>query len=424
MTQPIQPNPSFQPTQPFQPTPPTQPLQPAQPLQSTQPNPSTQLNPPAQPAPPFQSTPRAPIPESITRRPPLIGRIAMIVLAVAGVIMIGLGIGLAVSGEMGGFAACTVMGLILVAVLPFGLRPRVILDARGIHVRNIASSHDLPWPASRGALVVGEVLAVVLLVALAVTVGRRRRDAELRRLRLQVQEEARMQHRQFLRRLDHELKNPLTAVRAAVADASQGASPAIAVNLEVVDAQSRRMGRLLTDLRKLAELEAAPLALEDVDLAETVTDAVDAVVEEAAGRGAAVRLRLDLPQVPWPLPHVRGDGDLLYSAVYNVVSNAAKYTPPGGVVEVRGREEHGVVTIEVADTGIGVPEADRELVFRELGRAANAQGLPGSGLGLSLVRTIAQRHGGTVRMASREGVGTRVWLALPVAGPPDGGPVA
>ena len=139
MTQPIQPNPSFQPTQPFQPSPPTQPLR------------------PAQPAPPFQSTPRAPIPESITRRPPLIGRIAMIVLAVAGVIMIGLGIGLAVSGEMGGFAACTVMGLILVAVLPFGLRPRVILDARGIHVRNIASSHDLPWPASRGALVVGEV---------------------------------------------------------------------------------------------------------------------------------------------------------------------------------------------------------------------------------------------------------------------------
>ena len=62
-----------------------------------------------------------------------------------------------------------------------------------------------------------------------------------------------------------------------------------------------------------------------------------------------------------------------------------------------------MVTIEVADTGIGVPEADRELVFRELGRAANAQGLPGSGLGLSLVRTIAQRHGGTVRMASRVG---------------------
>ena len=267
------------------------------------------------------------------------------------------------------------------------------------------------------ALVVGEILAAALLVALAVAVGRRRREAALRRVRLQVQEEARMQHRQFLRRLDHELKNPLTAVRAAVADASRGASPAIAVNLEVVDAQSRRMSRLLTDLRKLAELEAAPLALEDVDLAETVQDAVTAVIEEAAGRGVAVRIRLDLPSAPWPLPHVRGDGDLLYSAVYNIVSNAAKYTPAGGAVEVRGREEGGTVTIEVADTGIGVPEREMGLVFRELGRAGNARALPGSGLGLPLVRTIAQRHGGTVGMTSREGVGTRVWLVLPVAGP-------
>ena len=267
------------------------------------------------------------------------------------------------------------------------------------------------------AVVIGEVLAAALLIALAVTVGRRRRDAALQRLRLQVQEESRMQHRQFLRRLDHELKNPLTAVRAAVADASQSASPAIAVNLEVVDAQSRRMSRLLTDLRKLAELEAAPLAMEDVDLAETVQDAVTSVIEEAAGRGAAVRVRLDLPSVPWPLPHVRGDGDLLYSAIYNIVSNAVKYTPAGGAVEVRGREEGGTVTIEVADTGIGVPEREMGLVFRELGRAGNARALPGSGLGLPLVRTIAQRHGGTVGMTSREGVGTRVWLVLPVAGP-------
>ena len=267
------------------------------------------------------------------------------------------------------------------------------------------------------AVVIGEVLAAALLIALAVTVGRRRRDAALQRLRLQVQEESRMQHRQFLRRLDHELKNPLTAVRAAVADASQSASPAIAVNLEVVDAQSRRMSRLLTDLRKLAELEAAPLAMEDVDLAETVQDAVTSVIEEAAGRGAAVRVRLDLPSVPWPLPHVRGDGDLLYSAVYNIVSNAVKYPPAGGAVEVRGREEGGTVTIEVADTGIGVPEREMGLVFRELGRAGNARALPGSGLGLPLVRTIAQRHGGTVGMTSREGVGTRVWLVLLVAGP-------
>lgn len=265
---------------------------------------------------------------------------------------------------------------------------------------------------------VGTTAAVLLTVALLVVFTRRRRRAAEQQAREATLEEARTRHRQFLQRLDHELKNPLTAVRAAVADASRTAPPAVAADLEVVDAQSRRMSRLLTDLRKLAELETAPLALEDVDLAETVEDAVSAVVEEAAGRGAAVPVRLDLPAVPWPLPHVRGDGDLLYSAVYNVIANAAKYTPESGSVEVRGREEAGAVTIEVADTGIGVPEADLNRVFHELERAGNARALPGSGLGLALVRTIVDRHGGQVRMASREGVGTRVWLTLPIMGPP------
>lgn len=267
-------------------------------------------------------------------------------------------------------------------------------------------------------LLVGEVLGLGAGAAAAVLLLRHRWGAAQQRAAARAQESARARHRQFLRRLDHELKNPLTAVRVAVADASRVEDRAKAASsLEVVDAQARRMSRLLTDLRKLAELEAAPLDLEDVDLAETVQDAVTAVIEEAAGRGAAVRIRLDLPSVPWPLPHVRGDGDLLYSAVYNIVSNAAKYTPAGGAVEVRGREEGGTVTIEVADTGIGVPEREMGLVFRELGRAGNARALPGSGLGLPLVRTIAQRHGGTVGMTSREGVGTRVWLVLPVAGP-------
>lgn len=271
--------------------------------------------------------------------------------------------------------------------------------------------------ASRVSLLLLVTGLLVLLAAALVSGARRRVEGRERAARLQAQEEARARHRQFLRRLDHELKNPLTAVRAAVADASRTAGPALGPNLEVVDAQSRRMSRLLTDLRKLAELETSALALEDVDLAETVQDAVGAVIEEAAGRGDAVRVRLDLPAAPWPLPHVRGDGDLLYSAVYNIVANAAKYTPGGGLVEVRGREEAGTVTIEVADTGIGVPEQDLEIVFRELGRAGNARGLPGSGLGLALVRTIAERHGGTVGMASREGVGTRVWMTLPVSGP-------
>ena len=266
-------------------------------------------------------------------------------------------------------------------------------------------------------LVVAETGIVLLLLALAVTVIRRRLRLAEQRGRRQAQEEAWSRHQQFLRRLDHELKNPLTAVRAAVADLPQAPPHELQARVDVVDAQARRMGRLVTDLRKLADLETAALSLEDVDIAETVHDAAQAVGEEGAARGGGPRIRLDLPQVPWPLSHVRGDGDLLYSAVYNVISNASKYTSPGGTVEVRGREESGIVTIEVADTGIGVPQADLPAVWSELARAGNARGLPGSGLGLALVSTIVRRHGGNVRMASREGVGTRVRLSLPVAGP-------
>ena len=153
MTQPIQPSPSFQPAQPFQPNPSTQPFHPTPPAQ---PVPSV---PPTQPAPPFQSTPRAPIPESITRRMPLAGRILMIILAVFGVLMIIMGIVLAFSGDMAGFASLAGIGLALIALLPLVLRPRVILDAGGIHVRNIFSSHDLPWPASRRALVANEAFS-------------------------------------------------------------------------------------------------------------------------------------------------------------------------------------------------------------------------------------------------------------------------
>ena len=268
-------------------------------------------------------------------------------------------------------------------------------------------------------LVVAEIGIVVLLLALAATVIRRRLRLAVQRGRSQAQEEAWSRHQQFLRRLDHELKNPLTAVRAAVADLPQAPPHELQARVDVVDAQARRMGRLVTDLRKLADLETAALSLEDVDIAETVHDAAQAVGEEGAARGGGPKIRLDLPQVPWPLSHVRGDGDLLYSAVYNVISNASKYTQPGGTVEVRGREESGTVTIEVADTGIGVPQADLPAVWSELARAGNARGLPGSGLGLALVSTIVRRHGGSVRMASREGVGTRVWLSLPVAGPAD-----
>ena len=252
----------------------------------------------------------------------------------------------------------------------------------------------------------GVFLSLCAWIALAWRNGRRREYANGLKA---GQEELRQSHRHFLR-LDHELKNPLTALRAAAAS-----HDADDPSWSIVAAQSLRMSRLLTDLRKLSELETSPIDIEEVDLEETARDAVDAVVQELAARGESRSFSLSFPEAPWPLSHVAGDGDLLYSAVYNLVSNAAKYSGAESLIEIRGSEGQGTVTVEVADTGIGIPAEDVGAVWDELSRASNSGGHPGNGLGLALVATMVARHGGTAQMSSRLGVGTSVSVTLPSA---------
>ena len=213
-----------------------------------------------------------------------------------------------------------------------------------------------------------------------------------------------LEHRQFLARLDHELKNPLTAILAATAPGDDEASALVA-------AQARRMGVLVTDLRKLADLSSAPLEREFVDLEEAARDAVEAARSSV---GDSRSFTLVFPTAPWPLPRVVGDADLLYSAIQNVVFNAVKYSSEGDSIEVRASQSESSVSIEVGDTGIGIPEAERQSVWAELARGSNAAGRSGSGLGLPLVRLVIERHGGNVRLTSREGVGTSVVLTLPL----------
>ena len=213
-----------------------------------------------------------------------------------------------------------------------------------------------------------------------------------------------LEHRQFLARLDHELKNPLTAILAATAPGDDEASALVA-------AQARRMGVLVTDLRKLADLSSAPLERELVDLEEAARDAVEAARSSV---GDARSFTLVFPTAPWPLPRVVGDADLLYSAIQNVVFNAVKYSSEGDSIEVRASQSESSVSIEVADTGIGIPEAERQSVWAELARGSNAAGRSGAGLGLPLVRLVIERHGGHVRLTSRQGVGTSVVLTLPL----------
>lgn len=216
-------------------------------------------------------------------------------------------------------------------------------------------------------------------------------------------------HWRFIRRLDHEIKNPLTAIRASLANIS---NPENENQVRGVNAQVDRLARLSADLRKLADLESQPLERESVNLGELLGELVQ---EEGESANPSMRqVHLTVPRAPWPLSPVPGDRDLLFLAIHNLVDNALKYSRTGDTIELRAFEDGASVVVEVADTGAGIPEEELPQLWDELYRGKAARGLPGSGLGLALVRAIVQRHGGVVGVRSREGQGTVFTMRLPL----------
>jgi two-component system OmpR family sensor kinase len=237
--------------------------------------------------------------------------------------------------------------------------------------------------------------------------SRRARDA-VRAVRMEAAED----RRRFLQRLDHELKNPLTAIRAGLANvAATAEEPDACEALASVQTQVLRISRLTADLRKLTDLETRPLDRGPVDVGELLEEAVTLARDRP---GSDLRhVSLVLPQAPWPLPKVLGDWDLLFLAVHNLLDNALKFSRPGDRLEVRAFEDRDWVAIEVADTGPGIPAEEVPRVWEELYRGESARGVSGSGLGLALVRAIVERHNGAAEIRSRVGEGTLVVVRLP-----------
>ncbi|MCX7680563.1 MAG: HAMP domain-containing histidine kinase [Anaerolineae bacterium] len=228
----------------------------------------------------------------------------------------------------------------------------------------------------------------------------------------QLQAQAADDRRRFLQRLDHELKNPLTALRAALANLAEAPTDAAWREAFVgVETQAQRLSRLVAELRKLADLETRPIEHAPVDLTALLEEALALARERP--EAAARRLNLNLPRAPWPLPVIHGDRDLLFLTIHNLLDNALKFTRTGDVIELRAFEDGAMVIVEVADTGPGIPEEELPHVWEELYRGQGARGTPGSGLGLALVRAVVLRHGGQVALRSRVGQGTVVTVRLP-----------
>ena len=266
----------------------------------------------------------------------------------------------------------------------------------------------------------GSLFSLLLAAVFLIAIWEHRRDnawrAEIAETQTQAaaqaSEQAAEDRRRFLSRLDHELKNPLTAIRAGLANLAEAPSQDVQQEtLNSVETQILRISHLVADLRKLAELETRPLERAPVDMTALLEEAVNVAKDlpETTDR----RITLTVPQAPWPLPHVAGDWDLLFLAVYNLLDNARKFTQAGDTLEVRAFEDGATIVIEVADTGPGIPEEDLPHVWEELYRGKGAHGIPGSGLGLALVRAIVERHGGQAKVRSRAGQGTVFTLRLP-----------
>lgn len=299
--------------------------------------------------------------------------------------------------------------LALLALLPFlmGMIAVLYLQARAEPPPKLIFRAD-----SRSVILI--LTGLASLISLALVLVSRVSVDRCQQMIANFQEQFELTHRRFLRRLDHEVKNPLTAMRAALANLHESTSAEEqerAVN--DVQHQLQRLSQLVGDLRKLAELEERPLEFLPVDLNEMLTEVVEMAQGQPAYQGRDVRLVL--PQVPWPVPKITGDRDLLWLVFYNLVDNALKYTQPQNSVEVRAFEDGHFVVVEVADNGPGIAEADLERIFEELYRASSARGIEGSGLGLALAQRIVQRHGATITVRSRaaEGGGTVFSVRLP-----------
>ncbi len=209
----------------------------------------------------------------------------------------------------------------------------------------------------------------------------------------------------------HELRTPLAALQAGLEELRDGLAEPTPESLAGLHDQSLRLGRVVADLAELSEAETAgpSLRLALVDLARVAEDELS--LHEPQLRAAGLQTATN---IAGPLM-VRADSDRLHQAIGNLLANATRYCSPGDTVTVTLTAENDQAVLGIADTGPGIPASDLPHVFERLWRGRAAQHIPGSGIGLAVVREITSGHGGTVEATSAEGEGTTLTIRLPSA---------
>jgi two-component system sensor histidine kinase BaeS len=215
--------------------------------------------------------------------------------------------------------------------------------------------------------------------------------------------------------LAHELRTPVAGLLSRIEAAQDHVLADEAANLEAMHAEALRLTRLLDDLSRLADAERPGMlvAKHPLDLAACAAQQADAFGQQFADR----KLRLSRTLAP---VFVEGDHDRLGQVVANLLSNALRYTPPGGSVRLATRREQTTAVLEVEDSGIGIAEADVPHIFKRFWRAekSRSRATGGAGIGLAIVRELVEAHGGTIEVSSRPEAGSLFRVRLQAVAAP------
>lgn len=216
------------------------------------------------------------------------------------------------------------------------------------------------------------------------------------------------QRRHLMADIAHELRTPLSVIQGRLEGFLDGVYPRDDAKLAEVLEETKLLGRLVDDLRTLADAESGTLALhkETTDVAMLVHDLVNAFSGDADRRQIALR-----SEAPSDLPAITVDPMRLREVLANLLSNALRYTPAGGTVSIASSRQGDRIVVSVADTGTGIAPDDLPKIFD---RFQKGTGSRGSGLGLTIAKDLVRAHGGEISADSRLGHGTTVTLTLPV----------
>jgi signal transduction histidine kinase len=255
---------------------------------------------------------------------------------------------------------------------------------------------------------VGELTAAFNGMAEGLERGRRELESQNEKLR-----ESEQRKSELIRIVSHELRTPLASILGftSVLLKRDVAPDDRRHYLEIVDREGRRLSALLSDFLDAERLEEGHLRLdrELIDMGRVVAEQVRLF------EGQSEKHTLDMVLPARPLP-VQGDPNRLAQVVGNLLSNAIKYSPEGGTVHVTAEQNDSVVRVSVRDEGVGISDVHQDQVFAKFFRGdATASGFPGSGLGLTIARSVVEAHGGRMSFESGRGEGSVFWMELPIA---------